>query len=964
MTAHPASGRVIAGGSFTTVNGVQQRGMTSIDGVSGVLMPWAANQVIQNYGPNTQISGLTTDGQTIYGVGWAYFGAGGTTANFEGQFAADPLTGQLRWINGCRGDQYGLTVTGDVLYTAGHTHDCGMINYNPEQTPRVEQRGMAFDKRGSAVGRYNAYGPVAEWQPFAGRPSTDALYWWPDLSVGNFTGSFQAGWTVESNSQYVVYGGEFPRVNGANQQGLVRFALQTVAPNDEGPQGMATVTPTLTAMAPGVVRVAWTAPYDRDNRRLRYEVLRGNTMIASFQADSNQWTRTPMGFLDETAPPGTTQSYRVRVLDAFDNGGLSGTTSIAVPSGTRPTSAYVDSVQANGAIHLWRLDEATGTLSRDWIRSNNLTLSTDAVRGAAGAMLTETNAATTFPGTTSTTVVRGTTNFWQEGPQTFSVEAWIRTTSTQGGKIVGFGSANTGRSSSNLTDRHIYMTDTGELRFGLRPDYGTRRTINSPPGYNDGQWHHVVATLNSTGARLYADGELVAQDDTLSKAQVYYGYWRVGGDRLTSWPSAPTREAFEGTIDDVAIYPTALTPNQVEANFSASGRSNEPNTLPVASFTTSAVDGLDVTFDASDSADPDGTIASYAWDFDDGSAPGTGVAPQHRFPGTGSYDVTLTVTDNRGGTDPVTVPVSVQAPANQPPTAAFSSSVDDLTVNVNGSTSSDPEGPIASYLWDFNGEDTATGATATHTFATAGTKQVTLTVTDGGGESRSTTQDVTVSQPTGPQPFAADSFTRTVTNGFGTADDGGAWSITGSAANYSVSGGSGKVMNASAQTRAAYLTGAVSQDVNLVADVSLSRASTGGGAYLSVIGRRVSSGNDYLVKVRYQSDGSVVAYLNRTVGGTETTLAWTTVPGLTAAANDVLRVRLEVTGSPTTTARAKVWRAGQAEPSAWLVTNTSATPTALRAPGHVGVSLYLSSSWGAGPTPVLSLDNLSAVDPE
>ena len=137
-------------------------------------MPWAANQVIQNYGPNTQISGLTTDGQTIYGVGWAYFGAGGTTANFEGQFAADPLTGAAPLDQRLPRRPVRPDRTGDVLYTAGHTHDCGMINYNPEQTPRVEQRGMAFDKRGSAVGRYNAYGPVAEWQPFAGRPSTDA----------------------------------------------------------------------------------------------------------------------------------------------------------------------------------------------------------------------------------------------------------------------------------------------------------------------------------------------------------------------------------------------------------------------------------------------------------------------------------------------------------------------------------------------------------------------------------------------------------------------------------------------------------------------------------------------------------------------------------------------------------------------------------------------------------------------
>ena len=732
MTVHPGSGRVIVGGSFTTMNGQSQRGMTSLDGTTGAVMPWAANQVIQNYGANTQISGLTTDGETIFGVAWAYFGAGGTTANFEGQFAADPLTGELRWVNGCRGDQYGLAVTGNVVYTAGHTHDCGMINYNPEQTPRVEQRAMAFDKRGSATGRYNAFGPVFDWAPFAGRPSTDALYWWPQFSTGTVTGSYQAGWTVETNGQYVVYGGEFPRVNGVNQQGLVRFAVRTTAPNAEGPQGVAQISPTVTAVGPGVARVAWTAPYDLDNRRLRYEVLRGltvanSTVISDFQADSKQWTRTPMGFLDETAPPGTTQTYRVRVRDAFGNGGVSGASTVSVPAGTRASSAYLDSVQANGATNFWRLNESGGTVARDSMRSNDLNLLADAQRGVPGSLVDEADTATTFPASELTNTVRGTTSFWQEGPQTFSVEAWFRTTSTQGGKIVGFGSSSTGRSNSNLTDRHIYLTNNGEVRFGLRPDYAARRTIASPAGLNDGQWHHVVATLDGSGARLYVDGGLSAQDATLTKAQVYYGYWRIGGDRLTQWPSAPTREAFEGTIDEVALYPTALTGGQVSANYAASGRTGEPNVVPVAAFDSEA-DDLDVTFDASGSSDPDGTIAAYAWNFDDGSPTGSGSSPTHTFPAAGTYDVTLTVTDNRGATTSVTQPVTVVAPPNQPPTAAFTFTTDDLTVAVDGSTSSDPEGTVATYAWDFDGEDSGTGATASHTFASPGTKQVTVDV--------------------------------------------------------------------------------------------------------------------------------------------------------------------------------------------------------------------------------------------
>lgn len=237
MAVHQASGRVIVGGSFTTVNDVTQRGSTSLDGTTGAVMPWAVNQVIQNYGPNTQISSLITDGETIYGVGWAYFGAGGTTANFEGQFAADPLTGTLKWINGCRGDQFSIAAQGNVLYATGHSHDCGMIGYNPEHTPVAEQRGMAFDKRGSSTGRYNAYGPVGNWQPFAGRPSTDPLHWLPDMAAGTFTGSFQAGYHIAANDNYVVYGGEFPRVNGVNQEGLVRFAKKNIAPNDMGPTG-------------------------------------------------------------------------------------------------------------------------------------------------------------------------------------------------------------------------------------------------------------------------------------------------------------------------------------------------------------------------------------------------------------------------------------------------------------------------------------------------------------------------------------------------------------------------------------------------------------------------------------------------------------------------------------------------------------------------------------------------------
>ena len=97
---------------------------------------------------------------------------------------------------------------------------------------------------------------------------------------------------------------------------------------------------------------------------------------------------------------------------------------------------------------------------------------------------------------------------------------------------------------------------------------------------------------------------------------------------------------------------------------------------------------------------------------------------------------------------------------------------------------------------------------------------------------------------------------------------------------------------------------------------SIDAASSGGGGYVSVIGRRVSNGNDYRLKLRYQPDGIVIAYLARTVGGTETILANVTVPGLRVNPGDLLRTRLLVTGTTTTTVSAKVWRKGTMEPQA------------------------------------------------
>ncbi len=76
--------------------------------------------------------------------------------------------------------------------------------------------------------------------------------------------------------------------------------------------------------------------------------------------------------------------------------------------------------------------------------------------------------------------------------------------------------------------------------------------------------------------------------------------------------------------------------------------SPSPNTPPVASFTV-ACTGLTCSFDGSGSSDSDGTIASYTWDFGDGTI-GSGPTVSHTYPAGSTYTVTLTVTDNGGAT--------------------------------------------------------------------------------------------------------------------------------------------------------------------------------------------------------------------------------------------------------------------------------------------------------------------------
>jgi PKD repeat protein len=192
---------------------------------------------------------------------------------------------------------------------------------------------------------------------------------------------------------------------------------------------------------------------------------------------------------------------------------------------------------------------------------------------------------------------------------------------------------------------------------------------------------------------------------------------------------------------------------------------------PTASFTVSpnpVPTGQQVTFDGSGSSDSDGTIANYKWDLDGNGTfetdSGTTPTTSRSYSVGGTVAVKLRVTDNDGAWNDKTVNLTVTSPQNQPPTAAFTPSpnpaLTNQTVTFNGSASSDPDGTIANYKWDLDGNgtfetDSGTNSTTSRSYATSGTLTVKLRVTDTGGAINDTSRSLIITNRPPTASFAA-----------------------------------------------------------------------------------------------------------------------------------------------------------------------------------------------------------------
>ena len=199
------------------------------------------------------------------------------------------------------------------------------------------------------------------------------------------------------------------------------------------------------------------------------------------------------------------------------------------------------------------------------------------------------------------------------------------------------------------------------------------------------------------------------------------------------------------TYQDLGVYEAQVIVRDADGNLARSSTvitanaPTPPQQGPQAVLNASTDQGntpLTVTFDATGSQDSDGQITAYNWDFGDGES-AAGAQVTHTFNQDGTYVVILMVTNDEGEMATARQVIMVGTTSNEPPQAVFNATPETgsapLTVVFDAASSSDVDGIIQAYTWDFGDGDISSGQVVSHTFTSAGTFTVTLLVVDDRG---------------------------------------------------------------------------------------------------------------------------------------------------------------------------------------------------------------------------------------
>lgn len=209
----------------------------------------------------------------------------------------------------------------------------------------------------------------------------------------------------------------------------------------------------------------------------------------------------------------------------------------------------------------------------------------------------------------------------------------------------------------------------------------------------------------------------------------------------------------------------------------------------------------------------------------------------------------------------------------------------------------------------------------------------------------------TLEQSFEPDTTISDTFTRTVSNGWGPADTDQTWVVTGTSSDYSVNGTKG-VQSVGTKNSFRIATLDVNlQNFDVVVEYTIDDVATGGSQYVELRGRVQDLNNFYQARADFKTTGTVAIQVLKTVSGSTTSVAAAVDIGAYSAGNSFF-CRFQING---TTVRAKLWKTTSLEPLAWTVSGTDSSITAI---GDIAIATFLVTANSNALPQVFQFDNL------
>ncbi len=400
-------------------------------------------------------------------------------------------------------------------------------------------------------------------------------------------------------------------------------------------------------------------------------------MVTAFSGSQPQYQRTVDGTQTSAIltglPAGTAFTFQVTATNNF------GTSPPGVSAAITPTGAsstYPSTVMGDGPAFYYRLDEAAGSTVADSSGSGrNAEYLYNPSFGQPGVVIGDgdTGVALTYngafvPGAGGVMHYRWNTAGLPVGNTARSIEVWFNTTSNNGGGLVGYG--------TNATRQAFQLQIRGDNQVAVVTS-GDDKVFNTPYAVDNGGWHQVIVSYDGTAATMYLDGRsLGGQTFGAPLGTAIDGNGLIIANDFWTYGSGVNYQ-FSGSLDEVSLYPSALSATQVQAHFSASG--NAPPTAPTITSVQASPNGATINWTASQA--PTGSpVTGYRVIASAGGASrnaiavsgGTTSTTLSGLAGTTSYSFQVVAT-NTFGDGPPSATSSALAPGG--PTSTYASTV-------------------------------------------------------------------------------------------------------------------------------------------------------------------------------------------------------------------------------------------------------------------------------------------------